>query len=240
LHTAHNYIEIRHGNDGFLGEFIAWPLYDIDGNWAGYERIFHTPKQPDQNSKMVGKYSRNDIGFNIFGDLDAAERVFVMGGFADALTGHICTGFTTVIVAGESCIPLIINQLRERYPEKDFVTAPDNDQTGYDVKDRAGGEWVIPMGAEDWSDLYLSRGAEDVRRQLSVAYGWKQEIFDQPKLAIDIRKGMANKIISGKSTGKTHTIRKFVLGNPQLKTLILSYRVSLLESLADEKHGFNA
>lgn len=237
LHTAHNYIDLRQGNHLFLGEFFAWPLYDIDGNWAGYERIFHSPKQPDQNNKMVGKYSRNDIGFYVFGDLSTAERVFVMGGFADALTAHICTGFVTVAVVGEGCIPQIINQLRERYPEKDFVSAPDNDQAGLQVVERAGGEWVVPQGANDWSELYLTRGGDDVRRQLSVAYGWKQVTVEQEKLRIDIRKGVTNKIVSGKGTGKTHSIREFVLGNPELKTLIVSYRVSLLDSLAD---GFDA
>lgn len=243
LHNAHHYVELRTGSD-WKGDFFAWPLFDINGGWAGYERIYHSPNASKReleegkvNNKKAGENSKSGSGFYIFGDIDSADRVFVMGGFADALTAHITSRFTTVAVPGEHNIPQIVKSLRDKYPNKDIVAAPDNDDTGHLVAKRAGGLYLIPQGANDWSDLYLSYGAQEVSRQLQLAFGWKQVTVNQKFLDVPILKGSANKLISAKETGKTTSLKKFVHDNPELKTLIISYRVSLLESLA---HSFNA
>ncbi|MFM9500911.1 hypothetical protein ACKI1Q_46015, partial [Streptomyces galilaeus] len=58
--------------------------------------------------------------------------------------------------------------------------------------------------------------------------------IEQEKLNINLVEGTLNLIKSAKETGKTYSSAQWVKSRQDLKVLIVSYRVSLLTSLAKQ------
>lgn len=225
---------------GFLGRMFCWPLWDDDprvnpqAQWCGYEKICDR-KNKDKRGKFLSRSGKNDLGFGVIGKpLNQVKRVFICGGLADGFSGHISTGETMVVVVGESNIPNIKRRLQELYPELIVVVSPDNDKEGIAQVEKAGGFWSLPeKDGADWSDVYVHEGAEEVQRQLLNIRGLVYNVVNQPKLDIQIQPGL-NLIKSGKETGKTYSTAAWSRDNRQLKTLIISYRRNLLQSLAKD------
>lgn len=235
------FLDIRFSRkSGFLGRMFAWALWDDDprvnpqAQWCGYEKIYER-KNEQGRGKFLTSHGRNDRGFGVIGKpLNEVKRAFICGGLADGFSAHIATGETIVVVVGESNIPNIKRRLQELYPDLIVVVSPDNDKAGIAQVEKAGGFWSLPEKAgADWSDVYLSEGAEEVQRQLLNIRGLVYNVVNQPKLDIQIQPGL-NLIKSGKETGKTYSTAKWSRANRQLKTLIISYRRNLLQSLAKD------
>lgn len=241
MESVTNLIDIRYSPKADRqGRMFAWPLWDDDprvnpeARWCGFERIWEF-KDDNGVGKKISRHGQNSHGFGVIGKpLDQVQRVFIVGGLADGYSAHIATGETIVVVVGESNIPNIKTRLQSLYPNLIVVVSPDNDKAGIAQVEKAGGFWSLPEKAgADWSDVYLNEGAEEVQRQLLNIRGLVYNVVNQPKLDIQIQPGL-NLIKSGKETGKTYSTAKWSRTNRQLKTLIISYRRNLLQSLAKD------
>lgn len=234
-----DYVAIRYSRHaGALGRWFAWPLYDDDPRvnpdaaFCGYERVFDEKNNSGKN-KFISKHGKNNAGFGVLGAaLNVATRAFVVGGIADAYSSHVASGETVVATVGEGNIPGIIQHLSALYPEVEFIAAPDHDKAGLRAAKKLGGFWTVPEAeGRDWSDVFLIQGAAEVKRQLLAIKGFKHNEIDSPRLSIDIHEGM-NLVRSAKETGKTYSTARYVEQHPEMKVLIISYRKSLLQSLA--------
>ncbi|MBF4227465.1 DNA primase, partial [Vibrio anguillarum] len=119
-------------------------------------------------------------------------------------------------------IPHVIELLQEKHSDVEFIAAPDNDKTGWEMIERAGGFWTLPQAeGKDWSDVYITEGDEALVSQLNNVRGFQTLVSNTRYLQAEIRKGL-NLLKSGMGTGKSTTVQKFIRQNPQLKTLIVS------------------
>ncbi|MGI0120263.1 plasmid replication protein, CyRepA1 family [Zooshikella sp. RANM57] len=232
IEVALDLIELKQGQD-FFGKYTAWALYDSDNKFCGFERIYDTIDSAGKTKKLLAKKSKSSKGFGCLGDLSKAKHVFVVGGLADGIAAHISTNECVVFVVGEGNIPGIITQLQSKYPEKEFISAPDHDKAGLYVAKQSKTRWTVPqLEGDDWNDVYCKKGAEELKKQLNKINGFKKNYVQQEKLNIKIIENTCNLIKSAKGTGKSFSTGKWVRSRPDLKTLIISYRVPLLASLA--------
>ncbi|WP_369674624.1 hypothetical protein, partial [Enterococcus faecium] len=94
------------------GDYVAWGLYDCEGRFCGFERIYDGLNEHGKSDKKVRRYSMPAQGFAVLGKLDEASRAFVVGGLADGISVHQSTGECVIVVVGENNIPKIIAQLQ--------------------------------------------------------------------------------------------------------------------------------
>lgn len=232
------FVDVRLGYDKYNRPFLAWPIHDElfnQGNFCGYEKIID--KRIQIGTKKLNKFSsenaRTDIGFITFGTdwVYGRKRVFVVGGLADAYAAHMASGEVIISPIGEGNIPGIILLLQEKHPDVEFIAAPDNDKTGWEMIERSAGFWTLPQTeGKDWSDVYITEGDNAVLNQLLHVRGFKTLVSNSRYLQAEIRNGL-NLLKSGMGTGKSTTVQKFIKQNPHLKTLIVSHRRALAKSL---------
>lgn len=254
-------ITLKRGYDKasyYHGQFLAWPLYDIfTGEFNSYERIYDIKKQNDKGKLQTIKYTATD-GLNsrsclFLGDVNSADTIYIVGGLADGISAHISTNACIAIVAGELSIPKIAKYLNLRYDKKTIISAPDNDATGrkvafkstlpndilyntdYDYINNVNNKWTVPqVPGADWSDIYVNYGPNVLAKQLlGNIRGYDKNIVQQRYLDINIMDGL-NLVKSPKGTGKSTSTADFIKNNPQLKSLIISYRVGLTSALAKQ------
>ncbi|MBD1559529.1 DNA primase [Vibrio sp. S9_S30] len=252
------FVDVRLGKDRFGNPCLAWPIYEKlfnQGRFCGFERILDKGFKPRVYDKTLGDYvysdrvinkvssdnSRTDIGFCTFGKFcdHGPKRVWVVGGFADAYSAHVATNEVIVTPIGEGNIPHLIERLKSEHPDVQFIAAPDNDKTGIEMIDRAGGYWTLPhTDGYDWSDTFLNLGMGAVAEQLNDIKGFETIESNSRYLQAEIRKGL-NLIDSDMGTGKSTIVKGSIQKNPHLKTLVISHRVALAKSLKAGLKGDN-
>lgn len=232
------FVDVRLGSDKYNRPFLAWPIHDElfnQGNFCGYEKIID--KRIQIGKRKLNKFSsdnaRTDVGFITFGKewVHGRKRAFVVGGLADAYAAHVASGEVIISPIGEGNIPGLIQLLQEKHQDVEFIAAPDNDKTGWEMIERAGGFWTLPQTeGNDWSDVYITEGDNALLNQLLNVRGYKTIESNTRFLQAEIRKGL-NLLKSGMGTGKSTTVQQFIRQNPHLKTLIVSHRRALAKSL---------
>ncbi|MFV0576092.1 MAG: plasmid replication protein, CyRepA1 family [Vibrio sp.] len=232
------FADVRLGKDKYGKACMVWPIYDQlfnKGRFCGFERVLDKGFKIGKRviTKLSSDNARTDLGFYTFGkEWDCGpKRVFVVGGFADAYSAHKSSGEVIITPIGEGQIPDLIARLSEQHPDIQFIAAPDNDKAGRTMIERAGGFWSLPKtDGYDWSDVYINEGADALVEQLLKIRGFKTIESNSRYLDIDVIPG-TNLLKSGMGTGKSTVIKKFIKKNPHLKTLVVSHRVALAQSL---------
>jgi hypothetical protein len=252
------FVDVRLGVDKYNNPCLTWPIYEKlfnQGRFCGFERILDKGFKPRVWDKELSEYvysdrvvnklssdnARTDIGFCTFGQFDECDRspkrIFVVGGFADAYSAHLSSGEVIITPIGEGNIPALIERLKGEHPEIQFIAAPDNDKAGHEMVRRAGGFYSLPStDSYDWSDTYVNQGMSAVCEQLLNVQGFEQVLSDTRYLSVEIRKGL-NLLESDMGTGKSTAVQNFIKANPHLKTLVISHRVALAQSL---KYGLSS
>jgi hypothetical protein len=232
------YIDARLGRDKFNNACLCWPIYSElfnKGDFCGFERILD--KKVKVGNRVLNKFAsdntKTDAGFVTFGKewVHGRKRVFVVGGLADAYSAHVTSGEVIVTPIGEDNIPDIVKKIRTQYPDAEIITAPDNDNKGRLVIDRAGGMWTLPQSeGKDWSDVYLTEGKDALLSQLFNVRGFEVVTSNTRYLSASIRSGL-NMLRSGMGSGKTTVVRGFIEDNITKKILIVSHRRALAKSI---------
>lgn len=232
------FVDVRLGRDKYNKPCLVWPIYEDlfnQGRFCGFERILD--KGFKIGDKLINKLSSDNsftnVGFCTFGKQcdRGPERIWVVGGFADAYSAHVSTGEVIITPIGEGNIPALIERLSKKHPDIQFIAAPDNDTTGRKMAEAAGCFWTLPTtDGYDWSDVYINEGREAVAAQLLNVKGFQTVESNSRYLQAEIKRGL-NLIDSGMGTGKSTNVKDFIKKNPHLKTLIISHRVALAQSL---------
>jgi phage/plasmid primase-like uncharacterized protein len=122
-------------------------------------------------------------------ELDQGEIVLAQG-YAAGASLHMATGDPVAVAFEASNLEPVAKALREKYPQAEITICPDNNQyeradgtvdnRGVKEAERAaeavGGKVVVPdfddqekmKGFLDFNDLHISRGLEEVRRQIDL------------------------------------------------------------------------
>lgn len=235
---VNTFADVRLGVDKFNNKLVAWPIYENlfnQGRFCGFEKLLHRSFKVGQKTitKLSSDNARTDIGFFTFGkEWDCGpKRVFVVGGFADAYSAHKSSNEVVITPIGEGNIPELIKRLSKQHPDIQFIASPDNDKAGHTMIERSGGYWSLPFtDGYDWSDVYINQGADALVKQLVDIKGFKKIKSNDRYLEAKIQQGL-NLLKSGMGTGKSTAIKDFIKENPNLKTLVVSHRVALAQSL---------
>ncbi|EDL67446.1 primase C 2 (PriCT-2) family [Vibrio campbellii HY01] len=234
------FVDVRLGRDKYNNPCLVWPIYEElfnQGRFCGFERILDNAFQVGERTinKLSSDNARTDLGFCTFGEFrdHGPKRVFVVGGFADAYSAHVSTGEVIVTPIGEGNIPFIIELLREKHPDIQFIAAPDNDKAGREVIQSNNCFWTLPQtDGFDWSDTFINLGWQAVQEQLLNIRGFEKVESNTRYLTASIREGL-NLIESDMGTGKSTVVQNYIKQNPDKKTLVISHRVALAKSLKE-------
>ncbi len=244
LHNAYQLCDLRRWENeqvtvkdsgySFLTSSTVRPLWSELGNsgkFCGFEKLADKKGKKSGNQKFASHHAMTEIGFTSIGYTAQTRRVFVGGGFANCVVGHLVTKECWISPIGEGHIPTIIHKLRKRHPNIQFIAAPDNDKQGLAAAQAANGRWTVPAAANaDWWDVWRHEGHQALAAQISHIRGFELVVSDSRYLRATIMPGL-NLLESDMGTGKTYTVKQHIQDNPQQKTLIISHRKALAKSL---------
>lgn len=231
LINAHQLVNLRRDNKSGFTARPFWSDIGNKGDFCGYERL--TDKRWKGKNKLACKYADTNRGFTTIGMQPGDElptEIFVGGGFADCLIGHMANSKVWLSVVGEGQISEITKRLKKQYPNINFIVAPDNDKAGLNVAKESGCRYVLPVKQNDWWDVWFNEGFAALQQQLEIQMGFKVVSSDSRYLEAEIKKGL-NLLKAGMGSGKTTLVKNFIINNPTLKTLIISHRKALAQSL---------
>jgi phage/plasmid primase-like uncharacterized protein len=171
------YVPLRN-KEGYVRNFQAIETNGDSRFMAGAERegCFHFITGPDRYSNTV---STEEI---------AQGEILLAQGYASGASLHMATGKPVVMAFTADNLEPVARALRERFPQASITICPDNNQyertdgtthnRGVIEAERAaqavGGRVVVPEFTEtekarslvDFNDLHVSRGLEEVKRQV--------------------------------------------------------------------------
>lgn len=208
-----------------------WSDLGNKGKFCGFEKLADKKGKKSGNQKFASADAMTEIGFTSIGYTEQTTRVFVGGGYANCLVGHMVTKECWISPVGEGHIPTIIHKLRKQYPNIQFIAAPDNDKQGLASAKEAQGPWTVPaMAGADWWDVWRNEGNQALAAQLANIRGFELVISNSRYLHAPIKPGL-NLLESDMGTGKSYSVKNYIKANLQAKTLIISHRKALAQSL---------
>ena len=238
------YVDLRRAVDKHGNSHVVYALYDNgkpNGQFLGAEKIYNKRAGIKLN-KFAWEDSKTDQGFCLIGEVTAQTKLVpVVGGLADAISVHKATQSPVAAAVGEGNILSIISNASKHYPHVEFYAAPDNDEAGQAVCERAADrmiQWSTPKNyGQDWNDVYRHHGIEQLEQEISSLSGWYKKRINVDYLSnssIKIERGNTYIIDSEKETGKSTFVKEFVKSNPSLRVLFLSYSKKHLENVAQD------
>jgi putative DNA primase/helicase len=149
---------------------------DLDGNLRGLQWI-----DADGKKRYTLGSDRERATCFVIGNLNNADNVAVVEGYATGATVHEATGWPVVVAFDAGGVEKIAKVLRQRLPAATLVFAGDNDPEEKDCRGqqaarraarRAGGVAALPpTEGHDWNDHAAAYGLKDVRARVIVAAG---------------------------------------------------------------------
>lgn len=165
-----------------LGEFTAFRLHDIHGNYIALQRLY-----ADKKLQTVSPESGYSVGAHaIIGDIRKSSKCWAAEGFATGASVYLADGNPVIVCISSSNLLAVLTQYKEASTLQ-IKNAADNDcwkpvagntgmLTAIDVKEKLGIRSIAPNfdrldarlahGLTDWNDLYVHAGQAEVRRQL--------------------------------------------------------------------------
>ena len=202
--------DIRFGNN-----YIAIPLYGIDGKIWNLQRIFDEPLKELDTNKIFMKGGRKKGCFCIISSIVENELIYVCEGYATGSSIHMATGKAVVVAFDCHNLESVIAVLKTRYPNSDITICGDDDRWKHNVgnigrkkADLVGKKYDCRVTyptfqhtdtkPTDFNDLHCLEGLEEVKKQLELAEQedeWseplpiKNELLPVEPLPVDIIPG---------------------------------------------------
>ncbi len=174
--------------------FIVIPLRDIDGNIQSLQKIYddgHIPaklKQEGRNKDFLFGGKKKGC-FHTIGIIENGNQIDVAEGYSTGASGHMATGFSTVIAFDAGNLDSVIGWLRKKYPDSPIRILGDDDRwpkedgtinnTGRISAEASAKKYgcsvIFPKFKDvttrptDFNDLHVSGGIDAVKSQLSSA-----------------------------------------------------------------------
>ncbi len=174
---------------------FMYAIYDMKDNFGGLQKIYGTPWKDDKGRSMNKVFSSSiPLSDPITGEKtgahgrighdDGKSTIYVGEGFNNTLTAVYLAGGYGVVGLNKDNVKYVISMLRNKYPDRQIVQIADNDwentlgnvgllsaiEASWDSK--VG--YVLPdfgkspeSGLNDLSDLYVTQGASEAKKQLS-------------------------------------------------------------------------
>lgn len=171
---------VRFGQDPDQRPFVAIPLRDVRGKLWSYQKIY------DEGSKRFLKGGRKKGCFHLLGSIQKEQPVYVVEGYATGASVHQATGNPVVVALDAGNLEHVIQDLRQRYPDREIIIAGDDDRwkegkpnVGREKAEALARQYgcgvVFPVFSNehaehkptDFNDLHCLQGMEAVQKQLA-------------------------------------------------------------------------
>ncbi|MGX1199826.1 DUF3987 domain-containing protein [Marinobacter sp. MBR-105] len=168
-------VEIRPTAIGkFKGQAVFRELVDVNGESQGFERILSeriafdggkpNDKFTERGSKVSGTFT--PIGFDPGELFSMSKPLIVCAGLADGYRLHKATGDPVACCVGEQNIRSVVEAIQQLMPN--LFAAVDNDDAGRRAAEVLSVPWCHPETDKDWSDVYQTKGLDEVKRQFEA------------------------------------------------------------------------
>ena len=154
---------IRQDNHGNL----LIPAYDHQGKIHTMQFI-----GPDGGKMFLSGGAKKGRFYAIPGQ---GERIYFAEGYATGATIHEATGATVVVTFDAGNIPPVVSAWAGK--GQLFVCA-DNDEAGLKRAKETGQRMIVPDGTNDFNDLAVAHGIDEVKRQLGGGSEYRINIHD--------------------------------------------------------------
>lgn len=162
------------------GYFVCFPLFNIDGELGGFQRIYNDkPEGCDTNKKQT--IDKDLTGyFFVIGTLNkASEMVYICEGLATGLSMHAATGRTVVVCLYANNIEAVSGALAKELPMVKRVHVADNDNQTHHCGNTGmtkcalavkacGGHVFVPSPSRgtDANDVHVNDGLATLKAQI--------------------------------------------------------------------------
>ena len=184
-----------------LGPFLAFPLYDLKGEYVGLQKIYQKKnKQKKKNNHKFMTPAAFPGQFNgahfVIGSLNGdSPTIYMTEGFATAYSIHLATGAPVVVALNANNLVHVTKHFRAKYPEQQILIAADNDikpeestapNTGVYMALEAARAFsriniVVPPSKDgqkiDWNDIHVKEGLDALNDQITA----KENFLTVPK-----------------------------------------------------------
>lgn len=132
---AYSLLSIKRGSENiemdngrtFLSEFDMIPLINIEGKMVNYQKI----TTAEDTKKILASGLEAKGVFNVIGgkfdELENSDEIHFAEGLSNAYYVNEITGKPTIFSLNAKNLELVVEQFREKFPDKKFVIAADND-----------------------------------------------------------------------------------------------------------------
>ena len=131
-------IDLRRGKD-YMGDFIAYALYDESMSVCGYQRIYaKIPKGREDNKDIIGKAKG---AFALVGDAKKIEtRANIAEGLANAITYHLAKDKPCFVALFANNLKLVADFIRKHYADtiSNITMIADNDRKNLPINGNIG------------------------------------------------------------------------------------------------------
>lgn len=132
---AYSLLSIKRGSENiemdngrtFLSEFDMIPLINIEGKMVNYQKI----TTAEDTKKILASGLEAKGVFNVIGgkfnELENSDEIHFAEGLSNAYYVNEITGKPTIFSLNAKNLELVVEQFREKFPDKKFFIAADND-----------------------------------------------------------------------------------------------------------------
>lgn len=171
--------DIRIGLDNH-GYFTCFPLYNLDGELGGFQRIYNEkPEGCDTNKKQTIDKDLTGYFFALGPLNDETEMVYICEGLATALSMHAATGRTVIVCLYAHNIEPVSGALANVLPMVKRVHVADNDNQTHHCGNTGvykcavavqlhGGHVFVPKPSTgtDANDVHVNEGLDALKAQI--------------------------------------------------------------------------
>lgn len=152
---------------------VVIPVYDVNRRIRSLQFLYKKDEVFDKRFLRHGEVEGNFCPL-VAGRLSDSSRVYICEGWATGVSIYLALDKKENVIAALSAgnIPKVMKVLKEKYPHLECIVCPDNDANG--VGQNAGlravrtygGLLVLPQGYNDFNDVHVALGVQEVRKQL--------------------------------------------------------------------------
>lgn len=163
---------------------LVIPMYDIDNNLLGYQKIL-------DDKKLFAKGQSAKGGLFIIGSKEnPTDNIYIAEGFATAATIHMATASTCIVAFSAGNLKEVATKIRSKFTDKKITICGDDDiytegNPGRTKALETGFACLFPVfkntetKPKDFNDLYCLEGLEAVKEQI---FNKKNEsVFSKPQ-----------------------------------------------------------
>jgi len=166
---------------------IIIPLYNAKKQLRSLQYIFQDEDGTFKKRFHSGAEAQGAFFVLCSKPLDSYDHVYITEGWATSVSIYMALGKTSPIVfaLGAYSLYKATESIRNAYPLINIILCADNDKSGVGEREAKrtalafGGTVIVPEGHNDFNDVHIAQGLEEVKKQLQNRVIKEKENMEQ-------------------------------------------------------------